>query len=72
MEAPALMYVAGHKEYSTTMYIHLANTSANGRLRDPFEIQSATGGDNSGDREMKADKGLFTLPLSAFIFYGLW
>ena len=34
MDAPALMYIAGHRNLATTMkYIHLASVSVNERLR---------------------------------------
>jgi len=48
--APALMYISGHRQLSTTMkYIHLASVSVNARLRDArLEIKVQRVGTNMG------------------------
>ncbi|HEY1948843.1 MAG TPA: tyrosine-type recombinase/integrase [Bryobacteraceae bacterium] len=44
MDAPALQYLAGHKNIATTMkYIHLAQADIQARLTDPVEDEKRRG-----------------------------
>jgi len=55
IDAPALMYIAGHRNLATTMkYIHLASVSVNERLRDARQKQLTARVSRSGGGNMVA------------------